>query len=240
MGAACEGDRFDGAPEPPHLDLRAYGHLLLCDTTEDLYRAGVPAGAGLLVVLRHTPGEGDLSLTVTMGGAADIVLGESDWRSGVEAVGLDPVAIDRAVDLLVRGRPGTSVPYSISLERQPPDVCLPDTLEGPLGNDDQAHALRLLPGLHLVRICPGDEDWFSLDLAAGDELVVRAASEAVPEDLGLTLLGPDGQEVAAGASDGRAQVLATPIAAAGVHLLRLYGVRADVRDAVTLSITVGD
>ncbi|MBM4321710.1 MAG: hypothetical protein FJ125_17675, partial [Deltaproteobacteria bacterium] len=200
---ACPGDRFDGLPEPPLLAARTYTGLLLCDGTEDSYRVAVRAGQGLQIVLRHALATGDLGLILLGAGGAP-VLATSETAYGVERVVVDGRPAAQEVELVVRGRAGFSTGYSLDLRQLEAATCAPDGWEGWTGNDDAAHAAAFgidLPPIflgtvsHAARLCPGDEDWYSVDLGAGTELSWTLGSPR-PADLLLALHGPAGVQLA--------------------------------------------
>ena len=71
------------------------------------------------MLLRHSPDAGDLALSLRRVEAPPGLLGESDGRFGVETVDLPPAPNGRDVDVAVTGQPGTSAPYSLTIERVP-------------------------------------------------------------------------------------------------------------------------
>jgi len=202
--APCAGDRFEAAEEPPELATRTYTGLVLCDGTLDRFRAPLAAGAGLRVVLRHPPGAGDLSLSLRDPGGP---LGRSDRRLGLELLEVAPGAADRDLEVTVEGRPGSSVEYALTLEALPADACADDPREGPLGNDDREHAAPVGQGTTRLVLCPGDEDWLALPLAAGSRLTVEVTG-VDPAAVALTLLDAAGQPWDEGEDDGNGMLVA--------------------------------
>jgi len=233
----CVGDPFDEVGAPPLLAARTFAGLVLCDGAEDLYRAVASAGEGLRVVLRHEPRAGDLSLHLagTDGDGQPVAL-RSDGRHGVEVLGLDAAQSMREVEIVVRGRPGASVGYDLTLERVPPEACVEDVLEGLLGDDDPDHATPVGIGTFAHKLCPGDEDWFALQLASGSRLTTRSVPQAAAPGLELVLLGPEGEVLAQGADDEGARLLERDIEAPGRHLLRLHSEDPDERSTLRLDV----
>ena len=211
---------------------------MLCDGSLDVYEAHVSAGEGLWVVLRHDPGAGDLALELhTLGGLGPVLVGRSDGLHGVEALGVDAGPQGYDLDVVVSGRPGASVDYSLTLERLPGDACVADAFEGLLGNDDGAHATPIGFGEHHHTLCPGDEDWFSVSLPAGARVTLAAAPEGGAGDAELTLLGPGGDVLAEGADAGDGSLRAEADSAEpGPHRIRVRPARADERVPVRLTI----
>jgi len=234
----CEGDAFDLDPEPPELLPRTYTGLVLCDGTEDVYPLEVPAGEGLQVVLRHAPEDGDLSLTVRDGERAFIVLGRSDRPLGLEVVAVGAALDPQPLEVVVRGRLGFSVPYSLTLESLPADACPPDVHEGLLGNDDAGHATDVGAGEHGAELCPGDEDWFALDLSAGSRVTVRATPGLPAGRLAVSLLAPAGGVLVEAEREGEAVEVAADAATPGPHLVQVRSPLPDARIPFTLQVVV--
>ena len=233
----CDGDRFDVEDGVPELVARTYTGLLLCDGSQDLYSTTVAASEGLRVVLRHPPGEGDLSLALREAGADLEVLAQSDLRHGVEQVGVDPGPEERDLEIVVRGRPGASVLYAISLERLSEEDCVQDSFEGLLGNDDAAHASPIGLGAHEHKLCPGDEDWFALALPAGSRVALTATTDGAAHALLLDLLGPDGTLIAQGRDDGGTLLASAEVGSPGRHLIRIRANDADALVPVLLEVS---
>ncbi len=227
-GAACAGDRFDRDPASAMLVLRTYTGLVLCDGATDRFTLDQPAGAGLRIVARHAAEAGDLAVAL-VDPSTQQVLSASDGRHGVETVGLQPGDAPRALELRVTGRPGFTVPYTLTLERLPEGACIPDALEGPLGNDERARAPAVGLGEHALELCPGEEDWLALHLPAGAHLSARASAVGAE----LTLFGPDGAQAASVRDEAE---LAFDAAAAGRHLLRVRAPGAAAAVPLSLSI----
>ena len=245
----CEGDRFDALGEAIPVAARTYSALLLCDGTQDAYSARTAPGEGLQVQVAHAPADGDLALVLTALQDGEVVASAvSDGPHGLEALGINPWPASRDLQIVVRGRAGASVPYELTLARVVQGECVEDPLEGLLGNDDRAHATPVGVGQVTHGLCPADEDWFALGLAAGTRLSVRSeplgqggpngAPVALPEDLVLTVLGPGGQVLARGEANGGALTTVVDIGATGSHAVRLADGGADpIRLGLTLEAT---
>jgi len=225
------GDRFDLLGGPARLAHRTHTGLVLCDGADDVYRVAVPPDEGLRVVLRHAVG--DLVLALTLPGQAFAVLARSDGPYGAEVAGLDPAPVERHVDVVVGGHPGTTVPYSLSVERLPAEGCVADALEGPFGNDDAEHAADAGTGEHRVRICPADEDWLAVAVPAGSRVRASAVPDGPLDDLDLALVGADGALLATGQAVGAALVAAVDVPTPGSHYVRIRG-----RDQATRVVAV--
>ena len=236
LGGICDGDRFDHNPAIAQLTTRTYTGLVLCDGDEDAYDLSVPAEEGVRVVLRYDPAAGDLSATLVDPTAMPPLTLHSDLREGVEIVGVADAALARSLTLRIQGRPGRSVPYSLTLERLEPGVCVADALEGVLGNNDAQHAHALGLSEAEVELCPGDEDWLSLDLPAGTHLDLRATTLAPGATVEMTLTGPGGGRLGRETATAMGGVLSVDVVAGGRHLVQLRGAEPDTRTRLRLSV----
>ena len=235
-GGACQDDALEGANPTPILMARTYATLVLCDGDADEYRYELPAGEGVRFVLRHAAADGDLALSVRSTGAGAALLGRSDARLGVEAVGVDPAEAPRVLRVQIDGRPGFDTPYRLSVEQQGAAYCAPDAYEGLLGNNDAAHAARVGPGAHDHVLCPGDEDWFSVHVPAGVRIVARATPADFAGSVRISLLRPNGAELAVGGPVGPAMLLNAEVHEAGRYLVRVRPVQQDAHIGVRLEL----
>ena len=117
FAAECAGDRFDADIGATPLRWRTYTGLVRCDGQDDTYLVRVPAGASGRVTVRHDPAAGDLSLRVQEADNPGVDVSSSDGTVGVEVAEIPPAGGEREISVLVGGRAGFSVGYSITLER---------------------------------------------------------------------------------------------------------------------------
>lgn len=196
--ASCVDDRLEELPQPAPLVARTYTGLVLCDGDQDRYAVRAEPGRGLLATLRHEPAAGDLVLELRSGEGGGELLDVSDGRWGAEVLGVPAAGEAQLLQLVVTGRAGRSVPYTISVTDLAPEQCPPDGQEGPLGNDTLADAAAVGTGTRWLRVCPGDEDWLRVTLPAGARLRARARTQAAVAALALELYGPDEELFASG------------------------------------------
>ena len=153
-------------------------------------------------------------------------LGESDGPYPVEVVGAAPEDGERTLQLVVRGRPGVSIPYSLTLETPDAAWCPPDAYEGPTGNDDDAHASLITDPFVGTVLCPDEEDWFAIDAAAGTVLTVLATPAGGADGAEMLLRVP-------GVGDEQAEVV-------GDDLVAEVTLDAPARVLIALSHAGGD
>jgi hypothetical protein len=218
---ACTGDRFDGLAAPAELAERTYSGLLRCDGAMDRYTLRIPPNEARAVTLRHDPAQGDLGLIINQLPPLVDQISLSDGPLGVETAHLDGGLLGLSVEVAVRGRAGFDTPYTLTVAQPDANACPPDALEGATGNNDADHATPLGAGTQRITLCPGDEDWFALDLSAGTQLSARAQPDA-PAAIALSLGQPDAPPFAEAQADAGAWALSTPIEATGRHLLRVH------------------
>ncbi|MCC6622276.1 MAG: tetratricopeptide repeat protein [Deltaproteobacteria bacterium] len=166
------------APEPPPTDgaipdlLRLQEQLFSCPDDDDWYALELAAGDRLKVALTVPSEAGKLTLTlqdplgreVASGDVIRRTVGESEagkWRLRVQNVELDEVS------------------YGLEVEVRPACARTEDRFE----DNDRIGDARLLttgeaPGL---KLCPGDEDWYAVDLADGESLFVYAQPTPDPK-----------------------------------------------------------
>jgi hypothetical protein len=190
-GVACLPD----APGANPLSDRTYDQLTLCDGQPALHRIALPAGQGRSVELRYDPAAGPVALTATLN---QTPLARSAHGLGRELIVLAPAPEGRDIELHVEGqRAGLNTTYSLRLDTLAADACPPDRHEGLLGNDDAAHATPTRPGQLALGLCPGDHDWFALELPAGTLLNLTVLAPEL-DGLGLTIHGPNGDPLTQG------------------------------------------
>ena len=94
-------------------------------------------------------------------------------------------------------------------------------------------------------VCDGDDDWYAVDLQAGQRLAVEAAFRTLDGDLEMTLYGPDGQTVVDRSASlqnvERVELLRAP--QAGRYFVRVFlnpGDEVNVTNQYALAVSVGN
>ncbi len=107
--------------------------------------------------------------------------------------------------LKVAAAEGLEFKYELEIEVIPPCSELDDNFEP---NDSAAQAVALTPGNHPLHICAGNEDWFRIDVQAGDSFFVdlqagEDVEKKIAPELALEILDATTQKpVAAGRAEG--------------------------------------
>lgn len=91
-------------------------------------------------------------------------------------------------------------------------------------NDDAAGATVLAAGAHHLVMCNpgGEEDWFSIGVDAGSELLVRLDQDGSIVDLDLEILDEEGQVLAAGGAALGEELVVVPVETAQTLRVRVF------------------
>jgi len=228
----------DGAP----MDLR------LCLWDDDWFKAGVEAGWTLFVIFHGEVLDGELSLeiideagqTVAVGADAGEV-GPED-PAGAEVERFAATAQELQEGLYFIKLSGGEAAGQLTVKGVPP---CPDGDDENEENDTSEAAKPVQKGgqpLELRR-CGGDDDWFRLELPAGERAQIQAAFVHADGDLVLEAFDEDDTENPVEHSDdssdeqaGEGLVLEADAEEAGVWLLRITGARPDTTNFYQLQI----
>lgn len=190
----------------------------LCHEDVDVARVALEAGETCTVRVHHGVESGAVQLRLldTGGAAEDQATSLGGSAQVVTTVG---AATDRYVEVRALS-PTARLSYSLEIGLGYAD-CDPDLFEP----NDTAGQASFDPGDqdHLT-LCPGDEDWFRVDLGTGDLLEISLALDSQLGDLDLQLLNGDGSDVlASSSSTGDAESVAHVAPFGGPVLFRVFG-----------------
>jgi hypothetical protein len=162
--------------------------LSVCTVADlDWYAVEVPAGSVVSLLASFDAADGDLDLElysaagVRIDGSYRLTAPEEVmWFNGAAA----PVTVYLQT-YAVSDPQGDGVAYDLELEVISPAVCVDDPLEG---DDDLASAAPLTAGTTTGHTaCDADADWFWIDVAANDQLIVTAEEPANDGDVSVAL-----------------------------------------------------
>jgi hypothetical protein len=198
-GGECVDDRFENADTPSaaeEIDVPADGtplvvdDLQLCPDDDDVYGVALEAGDNLVVRVSGTATQA----------RATVWLLDSEGETSVRFAMAPPfgngtisyVAQEaETIFLRVNALLGQS-PYEMELIRMPGEPCADDAFEGEMGNDTLETATPAaqvpLDVTMVASVCPGDEDYLTIDLAEGEGVEVSLAFDETVGDLDLELL----------------------------------------------------
>lgn len=222
---ACSDDPFEPNNDPAHARDLSPGtyDLSICDTDlspvdADWFRVVLTVGETVSVRLEFEHDLGDIDTDLSVDGSIATILAGSAGVGDVEEFEYG-AASGGTFLLAVYGVADTkySNTYRMVVAIKTASTCEDDPREE---NDTAGQATGVsgdyaeFPGLVA---CPGDEDWFAVDLQAGDSVIAAATPEKGA--VGLRLLGPDGLAVldSDGPGTGPATVAAQAVVQAGNH-----------------------
>jgi hypothetical protein len=243
----CADDGFEPNNEAGQATVLEPGtyDLSICDsavspTDIDFFAVTLAAGDTVDVTVAFEHDTGDLDCDFSLDGSTDTIVAGSAGASDTEAFAWTAGAAGTYL-LAIYGVANTSYaqPYRLDLAIRKGNTCADDTLEPndgaagatPIPADDAAWADLVL--------CAGNEDWFALDLAAGDTWIVAATPKT--GQVAVELRGPGGTPVidSSGPGSGPQTVGAQSVAAGGRYLARVtssagatYGLEVLVERAV--------
>ncbi|MDY0063169.1 MAG: pre-peptidase C-terminal domain-containing protein, partial [Myxococcota bacterium] len=234
---SCRDDLFeenDTLATAAALQAGTFDDLMICAGDEDFYRVVLAAGDTLTATIDFAAATGDLDLQLL---AADGTLLRSSGGIGDRERVTWTADVAQPVALRIYGWADDEAGYSLTVTVQPaaPPVCEDDDFED---NDTPATARVLRGGLHEgLAVCAGDDDYFAIDLNAGDTLDVTLSFLDANGDLDLTLLAADGTLLASASGVTDEEVLGYVAPAAQTVVLRIYGYQA-AQNLYTLDIAI--
>ena len=242
----CVPDRFEpneDAASATVVGRGTYDELSLCDLDQDFYAVRLAAGAALTVTANGGAG---LALQVLAPDGRSVVAGSQAVPNGAQAE-LPEVPADGRYYLQLAGAnvvPAYTLTLRVVGDEPPPDpdpvdppdpdpvdpwpedpdppvACEDDAFED---NDSRNGAALIDAGLYPgLMVCDGEDDWYVLDLARGARVTASIMFSLLEVDLDLSLIGPDGQELAL--SDDVLTIseeVSAVAAEAGDHFVRVF------------------
>jgi len=223
---SCAADSFepndtDAAAAP--ITIGSHPGLTACPTdVDDWYAVTLAAGDELTVDLFFANAEGDIDLGVY--DPTGSTLGTGISTDDDETVG--PVTATTSGDHLVQVQlyaDSGSVDgntYDLELTLGTTATCPPDAFEP---NDSDGVAAAVVAGTHVgLTACDTEDDWYAIDLAAGDELTVELLFANAEGDIDLELVDPLGFNLGAATSSDDDELLGPVVATnAGEHLVHV-------------------
>ncbi|MBN2359435.1 MAG: PPC domain-containing protein [Deltaproteobacteria bacterium] len=192
----------------------------ICPNDDDYYSFNLNVGDTVSAQISFTAANGDLDLQL-LDPSGQVVDSSTTATGNTETVDHVAVIAGRFA-LRVYGYRGATNSYQLQLTVTPATpTCREDGYED---NDDQAHATLVTAGTYDGQTCAGDEDWFAINLNAGDTLDVNLLFAHANGDLDLQLRAPDGVLLRTSAStDDNEEILDYVVPNAGSYALRVRG-----------------
>ncbi|MFH1811761.1 MAG: PPC domain-containing protein [Pseudomonadota bacterium] len=191
----------------------------LCAGDPDFFGVQLNAGDRLVADLAITsPGQ---NLDVQVLSPAGVELGASTGTSASEHVEVTATLAGRHGVRIFGAAASDASAYDLTLAVTPATTtCQDDSFED---NDDSTQATSIAAGTLSGKICAGDEDWFALTLAAGDQIQANLTFVHAAGDLNIELLRPDLSVLSAGSSTTDNELLTGTVATGGTYMLRVLG-----------------
>ena len=194
----------------------------ICAADVDWYAIEVCAGGTLTVETRFQHALGDLDIALL--NAAGSSIGGSTSGDDNESVTFEsPTDATLFWAVYGFGEAENTYDMTVGLDGCAGLVCDDDPLED---NDALGDADTLDAGAHDgLAVCPGDDDWFAIDVCAGGLLTVRARFSDADGDIDIALHDPAGEILAVAESDTDDEEVRLEADAEGTVFLRVYGYR---------------
>ena len=226
VAPTCIDDGFednDTDLSPAPIIAGAYSGLQTCPSDDDYFSVALTAGDEITVDLFFADAEGDVDLRLFDPSGA--LVGLSVSTTDDESIGSVVAAADG--DYLIRINlavddgvlPGNSYDLDVQVLEYVP-VCVDDFFED---NDTDTTAAGVIPGVYPgLQACDGDDDWYSVTLAIGDEIDAEVLFGHAEGDIDLYLYDPSGTMVDFSNSSSDDEAVGPYTAAAdGDHLVKV-------------------
>ena len=226
----CSPDTFEPnetKAEAAQINPSLYQGLSICDPNPetwdtDWFSLQLTSGTQLSATISFSHNHGDLGLALFSESGQNALL-TSDEIADEETIQYT-VETAGTYYLAVFAKTGTNlkVPYALSVSVEQGGGCVNDTNEP---NDSQAAGTPVATEdvIYNQMICADDEDWFTLNLVAGDSLLATIEFTA-SVDLDLYLVAPDGEVLDMGLNGvGQETVGVDPIPETGTYALKVEG-----------------
>ncbi len=207
---------------------QTHANLTACAMDEDFYAFDLGVGDQLRAEVLFAHAEGDVDLQIlTPAGAAGA---SSSSTNDDEDASYTAVAAGRHVVRVWLYRDQGALPgntYSLRLTHTPapppppPPMCTADRRED---DDTQATArASAIPATHsALTICPMDDDFYALTLAAGDEITATTTFLTSEGDVDIRLLDPAGTTLVSSTGVTGSEQVVYAATAPGTYALRVY------------------
>ncbi len=203
-----------------------YPGLRACTMDEDFYDITLQAGDQITVNLTFSHAEGDIDMQLLglFGISVASAVSSTDNETLTYTTTNGGTFSLRVYLLTDAGtRLGNDYGMNIAISGAPPPQCSPDRYEP---NESATAATALAPGSQAnLSLCPSDQDYYALNLVAGDQLTFSLSFTNAEGDIDLTLANPSGTQVGSSAGTGNSESISFTAAVTGTHHARvhLYG-----------------
>ena len=226
----CSPDTFepnDSKGDAAQINPGLFQGLSICDPgpetwDTDWFSIQLTSGTQLTATIGFSHDHGDLGLALFSDSAqealltSDEIADEETIQYAVETAGTYYLAV------FAKTGANLKVPYTLEVSTSQGGGCVNDDNEP---NDSQGAGTTVAAQtiLHDLMICADDEDWYTLNLVAGDNILATIEFTA-SVDLDLYLVAPNGEALDMGLSGvGQETVGVDPVPATGTYGLKVEG-----------------
>lgn len=246
--AQCVADAYesnDTTAAAAMVSAGAYAGLVACDSDDDFYRISLSDGDEIGVGLAFDHGEGNINLELldAAGSTVESANSFSDDESLLYTVPATGDYFIRVHLVLDTGNvPGNTYDMSVSVASPPPPMpalCPADPFEP---NDSVAEAPSVSTGSILgLSACGGDDDYYAVQLGAGDEITASLSFDHSEGDVDLRLLSGSGTPLRTSASSTNDEQITYAVPVSDTYYLRVNlfaDLGSDPGNAYTMQVTV--
>ena len=248
-GPGCDTDRFENNDTfETAIDFEAgsYTDLIVCDDDDDFYGFDLGAGDVISIDVDFDFLDGNINIDLR-NAAGDIVAESTNLFTSSEAIEYTAPASGRyTLNVRLAFDLGDSAQYDLDVAIESATPTCPD--DGLEDNDTFDDARPIGGSTDALRVCEGDDDYYSVTLGAGDTLTVATDFSTSEGDIDLRLLNGEGAVVASSVSVTDDESLTYVAETAGTYVIRVslwrdsgsdpgngYGIDIDVDEAVAPS-----
>ena len=210
-GGACVDDRFEDSDTPAGAHPIAFSasgapvvldQLQLCPDADDVYSVALHAGDALTASVSGSSPQARATVwLLDSTGEDSLRFAETPPRgSGTIAY---TAQVDETVFVRINALVGTT-PYDLTVSGATGTTCVPDVFESGGGNDSAATATAasIVPvgAAFAASLCPGDDDFYRVDLAAGEALAAELSFDPTHADFDLLVVDATAGDVLADSS----------------------------------------
>ncbi|MEL6178232.1 MAG: pre-peptidase C-terminal domain-containing protein, partial [Myxococcota bacterium] len=237
-GSTCDDDPQednDSREDATRLDMGTFTEQAICPGDDDWYAVELNAGEALTAALAFTHADGDLDLQMV--NEAGIVIASSVSLTDNEEATIEPVETAGIVYVRAYGFQDASNTYTLTLTRiDAPNPCEDDPFEP--NDSSQSPRSLTLGSWGELRICPGDDDWYAVDMADGEILDLLILFDNDSGDIDAEVRDPSGARVGSSTSVEDEEHITIRAQTTGTYLIRVYGYSGFVTNSYGMDIDV--
>lgn len=221
-GPACDTDRFeDNDTESTAIDFDAgaYTSLIVCDDDDDYYAFDLGVGDTINIDVDFDFLDGNINIDLR-DPAGTIVAESTNLFTSAESIEyVAPAAGRYVLNVRLSFDLGDSAVYDLDVTI---DEAAPTCTDDGLEDNDTLETARPIGGsTDALRVCTGDDDYYSFALGAGDTLTVLAEFTDAEGDIDVRIVNADGATVASGVSTDDDEILEFTAVDAGTYFVRV-------------------